>query len=155
MAANDDTTIIALSEAISFSSKARVNKELLTASMAEVRMNCYEPGQITPMHMHPDEEEVMIVIEGNGELLFKEHDNLPIKQGDLIHLPSDQYHAIRAADDSRMVLVYFMKPGYNSLRPDQPIEDPTLTKARRTVADTPRPAYLSMSKMNHVIARIC
>ena len=91
-------------------------------------MNCYEPGQITPMHMHPDEEEVMIVIEGNGELLFKEHDNLPIKQGDLIHLPSDQYHAIRAADDSRMVLVYFMKPGYNSLRPDQPIEDPTLTK---------------------------
>ena len=128
MAANDDTTIIALSEAISFSSKARVNKELLTASMAEVRMNCYEPGQITPMHMHPDEEEVMIVIEGNGELLFKEHDNLPIKQGDLIHLPSDQYHAIRAADDSQMVLVYFMKPGYNSLRPDQPIEDPTLTK---------------------------
>ena len=128
MAANDDTTIIALSEAISFSSKARVNKELLTASMAEVRMNCYEPCQITPMHMHPDEEEVMIVIEGNGELLFKEHDNLPIKQGDLIHLPSDQYHAIRAADDSRMVLVYFMKPGYNSLRPDQPTEGPTLTK---------------------------
>ena len=128
MAANDDTTIIALSEAISFSSKARVNKELLTASMAEVSMKCYEPGQITPMHMHPDEEEVMIVIEGNGELLFKEHDNLPIKQGDLIHLPSDQYHAIRAADDSRMVLVYFMKPGYNSLRPDQPTEGPALTK---------------------------
>jgi len=128
MEAKDTATIIALSDAISFSSEARVNKELLTATMAEVRMNCYEPGQITPMHMHPDEEEVMIVIEGKGAVLFEEKDDLPIKQGDLIHLPSDQFHAIKAADDSRMVLVYFMKPGYSSRRPDQSTEKATISK---------------------------
>ena len=91
-------------------------------------MNCYEPGQITPMHMHPDEEEVMIVIEGRGAVLFEEQDELPIKQGDLIHLPSDQFHAIKAADDSRMVLVYFMKPGYSSRRPDRPAENAAISK---------------------------
>ena len=123
MAATEAATVIALSDAISFSSEARVNKELLTASMAEVRINCYEPGQVTPMHMHPDEEEVMIVIEGNGVVLFEEQDDLSIKQGDLVHLPSDQFHSIKAADDSRMVLVYFMKPGYSSRRPDRPAEN--------------------------------
>ena len=128
MAAKDTATVIALSDAISFSSEARVNKELLTATMAEVRMNCYEPGQITPMHMHPDEEEVMIVIEGKGAVLFEEQDDLPIKQGDLIHLPSDQFHAIKAAEDSRMVLVYFMKPGYNSRRPSEPEENVAIAK---------------------------
>ena len=128
MAAKDTATVIALSDVISFSSEARVNKELLTATMAEVRMNCYEPGQITPMHMHPDEEEVMIVIEGKGAVLFEEQDDLPIKQGDLIHLPSAQFHAIKATDDSRMVLVYFMKPGYSSLRPDQSTENGTISK---------------------------
>ena len=124
MNTNNAATIIALSEVISYSAEARVNKELLTASMAEVRMNCYEPGQITPMHKHPGEEEVMIVIEGNGEVLFDRNDNLPIKQGDLIRLPSDQFHSIRAAQDSRMVLIYFMKPGYMSQRPDWLHEKP-------------------------------
>ena len=128
MAATNAATVIALSDAISFSSEARVNKELLTATMAEVRMNCYEPGQITPMHMHPDEEEIMIVIEGRGAVLFEEQDDLPIKQGDLIHLPSDQFHAIKAAEDSRMVLVYFMKPGYSSRRPSEPEENAAIAK---------------------------
>ena len=114
MNTNNAATIIALSEVISYSAEARVSKELLTASMAEVRMNCYEPGQITPMHKHPGEEEV----------LFDRNDNLPIKQGDLIRLPSDQFHSIRAAQDSRMVLVYFMKPGYMSQRPDWLHEKP-------------------------------
>ena len=128
MAATNAATVIALSDAISFSTEARVNKELLTASMAEVRMNCYEPGQVTPMHMHPDEEEVMIVIEGKGAVLFEEEDDLPIKQGDLVQLPSNQFHAIKAADDSRMVLVYFMKPGYSSRRPSEPEENAAIAK---------------------------
>ena len=128
MKAKDTSTVIALSGAISFSSEARVNKELLTATMAEVRMNCYEPGQITPMHMHPDEEEVMIVIEGKGAVLFEEEDDLPIRQGDLVHLPSNQFHAIKAADDSRMVLVYFIKPGYSSRRPSEPEENAAIAK---------------------------
>ena len=126
MNTNNAATIIALSEVISYSAEARVNKELLTASMAEVRMNCYEPGQVTPMHKHPGEEEVMIVFEGNGEVLLDGNDNLPIKQGDLIRLPSDQFHSIRAAQDSRMVLVYFMKPGYMSQRPDRLHEKPSI-----------------------------
>lgn len=118
MTANDAATVIPLAEAIRFSAEARTNRELLTAGMAEVRMNCYEPGQMTPMHRHPGADEVMIVTEGRGAVAFDGRDDLPIQKGDLIHLPADQYHAIRAAEDSRMVLVYFMKPGYRSERPE-------------------------------------
>jgi quercetin dioxygenase-like cupin family protein len=128
MGANDSATRIPLADAITFSTEVRINKALLTASMAEVRMNCYEPGQVTPMHMHPEEDEVMIVIEGRGKVLFEGRDDLPITQGDLICLPSDQFHSIRAADDSRMVLVYFMKPGYGSIRPNRPMENPAIAK---------------------------
>ena len=128
MGANDAATRIPLSGAIAFSAEARVNKALLTASMAEVRMNCYEPGQVTPMHKHPDEDEVMVVIEGRGKVSFEGRDDLPIAAGDLVCLPSDQFHSIVAAADSRMVLIYFMKPGYGSVRPDRPIESPAIEK---------------------------
>jgi quercetin dioxygenase-like cupin family protein len=59
---------------------------------------------------------------------FERRDDLPIRQGDLICLPSDQFHSIKAAEDSRMGLVYFMKPGYGSVRPYRPIENPAIDK---------------------------
>lgn len=118
MGVNDAATSIRLADAITFSAEARTNRELMTSSVAEVRMNCYEPGQVTPMHMHPDEDEVMYIVEGRGKVIFEGRDDLPIAQGELVCLPSDQFHSIVAAPDSRMVLIYFMKPGYGSVRPD-------------------------------------
>ncbi|MDA0662992.1 MAG: cupin domain-containing protein [Proteobacteria bacterium] len=118
MGANDAATCINLTDAITFSAEARTNRELMTSSVAEVRMNCYEPGQVTPMHMHPGEDEVMYIVEGRGSVVIDGRDDLPIAQGQLVRLPSDQFHSIVAAPDSRMVLIYFMKPGYGSVRPD-------------------------------------
>ena len=128
MGANDAATRINLADAITFSAEARTNRALMTTSVAEVRMNCYEPGQVTPMHMHPDEDEVMYIVEGRGRVIFEGRDDLPISQGELVCLPSDQFHSIVAAPDSRMVLIYFMKPGYGSVRPDSA---PTTTAAGR------------------------
>ena len=127
MGANDAATRINLADAITFSAEARTNRALMT-TVAEVRMNCYEPGQVTPMHMHPDEDEVMYIVEGRGRVIFEGRDDLPISQGELVCLPSDQFHSIVAAPDSRMVLIYFMKPGYGSVRPDNA---PTTTAAGR------------------------
>jgi hypothetical protein len=29
-------------------------------------MNCYEPVQITPLHVHPDDDESVFCVEGRG-----------------------------------------------------------------------------------------
>ena len=117
MGANDAARCVNVAEAANFSAQARVNQELMATHDLVTRMNCYEPGQVTPMHMHPDEDEVLYIVEGGGAVTFEERDDLPVKAGDLVCLPADQFHQIAAAPDKRMVLIYFMKPGYKSVRP--------------------------------------
>ena len=118
MSANDTARVINVAEAANFSPDARVNQELMATNTLVTRMNCYEPGQVTPMHMHPDEDEILYVVEGQGVVTFKEAKDVPVKAGDLICLPADQFHQINAGPDKRMVLIYFMKPDYASVRPD-------------------------------------
>ena len=35
-----------------YSSEARVNQPVVISKDLVTRMNCYEPGQITPLHVH-------------------------------------------------------------------------------------------------------
>ena len=118
MNATADATTINLADIMKFSSDARVNQEVLSTDRLMVRMNCYEPGQVTPMHMHPEEDEVMYIVEGEGRVMFKNRGDLPVKAGELVCLPSDQYHQIIAGLEGRMVLIYFMTPEYGSVRPE-------------------------------------
>ena len=108
---------VSLGDRVRFSSDIRVNQEILATAGLVVRMNCYEPGQVTPMHMHPDEDEVLYIVEGQGTVGFEHGPDLPVVAGDLVCLPSDRFHQITAGPTGRMVLIYFMKPGYESIRP--------------------------------------
>jgi quercetin dioxygenase-like cupin family protein len=116
MNATADATTINLADIMKFSSDARVNQEVLSTDRLMVRMNCYEPGQVTPMHMHPEEDEILYIVEGEGIVTFKGRGDLPVKAGELVCLRSDQYHQITAGPDGRMVLIYFMSPEYGSVR---------------------------------------
>ena len=118
MYATADAITINLADIMKFSSDARVNQEVLSTDRLMVRMNCYEPGQLTPMHMHPEEDEVMYIVEGEGKVTFKDRGDLSVKAGELVCLPSDQYHQIIAGLEGRMVLIYLMTPGYGSVRPE-------------------------------------
>ncbi len=117
MSAQDAPRRVNVAEAAHFSAEARVNEELMATRGLVTRMNCYEPGQVTPMHKHPDEDEILYIVEGSGSVGFEGRDALPVRAGDLVCLPSDQFHWIEAGPESRMVLIYFMKPGYKSTRP--------------------------------------
>ena len=128
MRAKDAARCVNVAEAANFSLDARVNQELMATDSLVTRMNCYEPGQVTPMHMHPGEDEILYIVEGAGKIVFKESDDLSFKAGDLVCLPADQFHQIVAGDDSRTVLIYFMKPNYRSVRPDD--VDPNETATR-------------------------
>jgi quercetin dioxygenase-like cupin family protein len=100
-----------------YSAEARVNQPLLASNDLVTRMNCYEPGQVTPFHVHPNDDEVIYCVEGRGAITFEEKPPVPIVPGSLISLPAGLPHGIEAAKDSRMVVIYTTNAGYTSERP--------------------------------------
>jgi quercetin dioxygenase-like cupin family protein len=96
---------------------ARTNQPLLASKDLVTRMNCYEPGQITPLHMHPDDDEVVFCVEGRGAVTFEDRESVPLSPGTIVSLPAGLAHRLEAASDSRMVLVYTTNAGYTSVRP--------------------------------------
>jgi quercetin dioxygenase-like cupin family protein len=100
-----------------YSPEARVNQPLLSSKDLITRMNCYEPGQITPLHMHPNDDEVVFCVEGRGAVTFEEHDAVSLLPGTIANLPAGLAHRIEAAPDSRMVVVYWANARYTSVRP--------------------------------------
>jgi quercetin dioxygenase-like cupin family protein len=130
MGAKDTPRCVNIAEAAHFSPDMRVNEEVMATPTLVTRMNCYEPGQVTPMHLHPGEDEIIYVVEGNGHFAFQDRENLPFRAGDLVCLPGDQFHSIVAGPDGRAVVIYFMSPNYASVRP---------AKIETTQAGTPLP----------------
>ena len=100
-----------------YSSSARVNQPLLASNDLVTRMNCYAPGQVTPLHVHPDDDEVIFCVEGRGAIIFEAADDIPMSAGTLVSLPAGLTHGIKAAADSRMVVIYTTNAGYTSVRP--------------------------------------
>jgi quercetin dioxygenase-like cupin family protein len=128
MSANEIARSINIAQAAHFSPDARINEEIMATQGLVVRMNCYEPGQVTPMHMHPEEDEILYIVEGRGTVSFESGTDLAVKAGDLVCLPSDQFHQIVAGPDGRMVLIYFMKPDYKSIRPAARVDHPAIAR---------------------------
>jgi quercetin dioxygenase-like cupin family protein len=100
-----------------YSPEARVNQPLLSSQDLVTRMNCYEPGQVTPLHIHPDDDEVIFCVEGRGAITFEARDAVPLAPGSLVSLPAGLAHGIAAAKDSRMIVIYTTNTGYTSVRP--------------------------------------
>jgi quercetin dioxygenase-like cupin family protein len=99
-----------------YSPEARVNQPVLASKDVVTRMNCYEPGQVTPFHVHPDDDEVVFCVEGRGAVTFREHEAVPLTPGAIVNLPAGLAHGIEAAPDSRMVVLYWASARYTSVR---------------------------------------
>ena len=52
-------------------------------------LDCYELGQVTPMHKHSEEDAVLYIVGGAGFIRFETKGNLPFKARDLVCLPSE------------------------------------------------------------------
>jgi quercetin dioxygenase-like cupin family protein len=99
-----------------FSRDARVNQLVLNSKGIVTRMNCYEPGQITPKHVHPDDDEIVFCIEGRGAAKFDGGETVPLTPGVIVNLPAGIAHWLEAAADSRMVVIYWANSNYTSIR---------------------------------------
>lgn len=109
-----------------YSPEARVNQLLIGSSDFVTRINCYEPGQVTPFHVHPKDDEVIFCVEGRGAITFGDREDVPIEPGSLISLPAGLPHGIAAAPDSRLVVIYTTNADYTSERPDPNAADASI-----------------------------
>ncbi|MPZ44357.1 MAG: cupin domain-containing protein [Betaproteobacteria bacterium] len=118
MAIESSAQSVNINELKRYSPQARVNQPLLSSKDFVTRMNCYEPGQVTPFHVHPNDDEVIFCVEGRGAITFEGRDDVPLAPGSLVSLPAGLPHGIAAAADSRMVVIYTTNAGYTSERPN-------------------------------------
>jgi quercetin dioxygenase-like cupin family protein len=112
-----------INDLIRYSPEARVNQPLLSSKDLVTRLNCYEPGQITPLHTHPYDDEVVFCVEGRGAVTFEEREPVPLQPGCIVSLPAGLAHRIEAAHDSRMIVIYTINADYKSVRPQTGYSD--------------------------------
>ncbi len=53
------------------------------------------PGKGHDRHNHPDSEEILFVLSGEGEQIVDDEDPFPVRAGDTIYVPSAVYHSTR------------------------------------------------------------
>ncbi|NIP60411.1 MAG: cupin domain-containing protein, partial [Gemmatimonadetes bacterium] len=52
-----------------------------------------EPGEGHERHDHPDADEILFILSGEGEQMLDDQDPLPIRAGASIHIPRGVYHS--------------------------------------------------------------
>ena len=99
-----------VNEAIEFSKEKRIRKKLLGSKKLIAEFVCYEPGQSTPPHPHPKQDELFFVIEGKGTFII-DGKELPVEEKILVLVPAGVTHGILADKGSRLVVMFIKAPG--------------------------------------------
>jgi len=98
---------------LEFSTEKRIRKKLLSSQKIVAELLCYEPGQGTPQHHHPKQDEIFYVIEGKGKMIIGDEE-LPVGPTSLVLVPAQVSHGIAAASGSRLVILFIKAPGATS-----------------------------------------
>jgi quercetin dioxygenase-like cupin family protein len=88
-----------------FAADKRVRKMLFKTDQLWSEIACYEPGQSTPMHHHPKEEEAIFVLEGSATMSVggEEHQ---VPAGAIIKFPANVPHDVRNLGAQRCVIMF-------------------------------------------------
>ena len=100
-----------IEDAVEFSAAKRIRKKLLGSSRIVAELLCYEPGQSTPVHHHPQQDEMFYVLEGSGKIFTRNAGvdvETQIDPKSLIFIPAETQHGLTA--DKRMVVLFFKSP---------------------------------------------
>lgn len=95
------------------------------ATATEVFITVLEPGEVPPLHRHPDTEQIFYVLQGEGELRIGDGSaggGGRIKPGDVVRIPPDTWHMI--VNDGDQVIRYLSVDAFPGGRPtDEPTWD--------------------------------
>ena len=88
-----------------FASAKRVRKMLFKTDQLWSEIACYEPGQSTPMHSHPREEEAIYVLEGTANMSIG-GDEVVVPAGAIVKFPANVPHDVRNLARERCVIMF-------------------------------------------------
>jgi quercetin dioxygenase-like cupin family protein len=88
-----------------FAPDKRVRKMLFKTDQLWSEIACYEPGQSTPMHSHPREEEAIYVLEGAANMSI-DGDEVVVPAGAIVKFPANVPHDVRNLGRERCVIMF-------------------------------------------------
>jgi quercetin dioxygenase-like cupin family protein len=80
-----------LDRATTFSESAHVERILLTQGEGDMSVACWEPGQISPYHCHPQATEAYLCVSGGGTMRTPT-EQVALRPGTLVVHPSGELH---------------------------------------------------------------
>src|SRR5262249_1319285 len=88
-----------------FAPDKRVRKRLFKTDQLWSEIACYEPGQSTAMHMHPHEEEAIVVLEGTANM-NSGGSEVVVPAGSVVRFPDRVMHDVRNLGTERCVIMF-------------------------------------------------
>jgi quercetin dioxygenase-like cupin family protein len=88
-----------------FAPDKRVRKMLFKSDQLWSEIACYEPGQSTPMHQHPREEEAIYVLEGIANMNIG-GEEVAVPAGSIVKFPNAVLHDVRNLGSTRCVIMF-------------------------------------------------
>ncbi len=70
-----------------------------------------QPGKGHDRHNHPESEEILYVLSGEGEQMLDDGEPFPVKAGDAIYVPTAVFHSTRNTGWETMRLLAVYNPG--------------------------------------------
>jgi quercetin dioxygenase-like cupin family protein len=107
----DKTETIALEpRAIKLDMKASGFQRILGGPPSTVRMKSglvsLEPGETVGIHNTENKEELIIVMEGEGEMVFEDHNSVKLSKGENAYCPPYTEHNIINTNDKTLRYIY-------------------------------------------------
>ena len=100
---------------------ATLNPKLLARSVAGEFMKAAlvtrPEGEGNPLHMHPNEEQFLFVLEGKVHFILGDEDRI-VGPGELIHVPRNVYHRSRSVDGPAVTLSVKSPAGSGDMNED-------------------------------------
>ena len=95
--------VFSLPQEQSFSAKHHVEKILATVGEGDVTVACWEPGQISPYHCHPEATEIYFCFEGGGTMRTPET-TVAITPGSFAVHPAGELHEYENGSERSVLL---------------------------------------------------
>ena len=112
MAFTNQVSATNLNDLVAFDKDARlVRKKLFQSEIIVAEIVCYEPGQLTKTHVHPNQDEIFFCLDGRGVITFAAQADIPIEKGSAVFVPKGTEHGVQTVGEERLVLVFTKGPG--------------------------------------------
>jgi len=86
-----------------------IDKELVGSDQFVAGLATFPPGMTAPLHVHPDAEEINIVLEGEGNLLTPDGAQ-PVTKGDFQFVPKGVGHSHENTGNGPFTIVWIYSP---------------------------------------------